>query len=144
MISTLRLPDVRDCLEGVLPAVIATCSADGIPNVTYLSKVRYVDQEHVALTNQFFSKTVENIEQNPRAQITLIRPSTGQQVRLDVVFVRREGEGELFEQLRAELDAIASLMGMQGVFRLKSADVYRVVRCEPVPSDVDGSHDQQR
>jgi len=144
MSSTMSLSDVRDCLEGVLPAVIATCSAAGVPNVTYLSKVRYVDQEHIALTNQFFSKTVENIEQNPRAQITLLRPRTGQQVRLDVCFVRREASGNLFEQLRAELDAIASLMGMQGVFRLKSADVYRVIRCEPVPSDLDADHDQQR
>jgi adenylate cyclase len=144
MTSTMRLADVRDCLEGVLPAVIATCSADGIPNVTYLSKVRYVDEEHVALSNQFFSKTTENIGQNPRAQITLLRPSTGQQVRLDVFFVRREDAGELFEQLRAELDAIASLMGMQDVFRLRSADVYRVARCELVASDVDGDHDQRR
>jgi adenylate cyclase len=133
----VKLADIRDCLEGVLPAVIATSSAQGVPNVTYLSKVRYVDPEHVALTNQFFSKTVENIAQNPRAQITLIRPSTGQQVRLDATFVQSVGSGELFEQLRAELDAIASLMGMQDVFKLRSADVYRVLRCEPVPSDVD-------
>jgi adenylate cyclase len=135
--KSLTLADVRDCLEGVLPAVIATSSAQGTPNVTYLSKVRYVDPDHVALTNQFFSKTVENIGQNPRAQVVLIRPSTGQQVRLDLVFERSEASGELFEQLRAELDAIASLMGMQDVFRLRSADVYRVTHCQSVPSDAD-------
>lgn len=135
----MKLADIRECLEGVLPAVIASSSAQGIPNVTYLSKVRYIDDEHVALTNQFFSKTVENIAQNPRAQITVIHPNTGQQVRLDVTFVQSVGSGELFEQLRAELDAIASLMGMQDVFKLRSADVYRVLRCEPVPSDVDAA-----
>jgi adenylate cyclase len=133
--SNVRLDQVRDCLEGVLPAVIATCAADGTPNVTYLSKVMYVDAEHVALSNQFFSKTSANLRQNPQAQVTLIQPSTGRQLRLDVRFVRCEEQGELFEQLRAEIDAIASLMGMQAVFRLRSVEVCRVVHAELVASD---------
>jgi len=131
------LSSVRDCLEGVMPAVIATCAADGTPNVTYLSKVVYVDAEHVALSNQFFSKTIQNVRDNPLAQITLITPATGRQVRLDARFVRVEDGGELFEQMRAEIDAIASLMGMQAVFRLRSVDVYRVLRAEYVASDAD-------
>ncbi len=133
----LKLEQVRDCMEGVLPAVIATCAADGTPNVTYLSKVVYVDAEHVALSNQFFSKTIQNVRVNPLAQITLMTPSTGRQVRLDARFERVEDSGELFEQMRAEIDAIASLMSMQAVFRLRSVDVYRVLRAEYVASDAE-------
>ncbi len=133
----LKLEQVRDCMEGVLPAVIATCAADGTPNVTYLSKVVYVDPEHVALSNQFFSKTIQNVRSNPLAQITLITPATGRQVRLDARFERVEDSGDLFEQMRAEIDAIASLMGMQSVFRLRSVDVYRVLHAAYVASDAD-------
>jgi adenylate cyclase len=131
----VTLEQVRDALEGVLPAVVATCSSDGTPNVTYLSKVQFVDSEHVALSNQFFSKTVENIRQNPRAQITLLRPQPGQQVRLNAELVRSEDGGELFEQVRAEIDAIASLMHMEAVFKLRSVDIYRVRQIELIPSD---------
>ena len=53
----LTLADIAPCFEGAIPAVIATASADGTPNVTYLSKVRMVDDDRVALSNQFFSKT---------------------------------------------------------------------------------------
>lgn len=124
-------------MEGVLPAVIATVAADGTPNVTYLSKVAFVDSQHVALSNQFFSKTVGNVRENPQAQITLIQPSTGRHLRLDARFERDECAGELFEQMRAEIDAIASLMHMEEVFRLRSVDVYRVLHAEFIPSDVD-------
>jgi len=136
-VSQLRLDALRDCMEGVLPAVVATSAADGTPNVTYLSKVTFVDLEHVALSNQFFSKTVSNVRENPLAQITLLQPSTGRQLRLDARFDHEEDEGELFEQMRAEIDAIASLMHMEEVFRLRSVDVYRVLQIEFVPSDVD-------
>lgn len=129
------LQQVRDAMEGVLPAVVATCAADGTPNVTYLSKVVFVDAEHVALSNQFFSKTVDNVRQNPHAQIRLIRPSSGQQVRLEAQLVRSEDGGELFEQVRAEIDAIASIMHLEAVFKLRSVDVYRVQRVELVASD---------
>jgi adenylate cyclase len=128
----------RDCMEGVMPAVIATVAADGTPNVTYLSKVMFVDDQHVAISNQFFSKTVRNLSENPHAQLTLLRPANGQQLRLDVTHVRTETQGELFEQMRAEIDAIASLMEMQDVFRLRAVDVFRVTRGELLRSMLDG------
>lgn len=137
MPTPFTLTAYRDCMEGVMPAVIATVGSDGTPNVTYLSKVCFVDSEHVGLSNQFFSKTVQNVRQNPRAQLTLLRPATGQQLRLDVTYVRSETAGELFEQVRADIDAIASLTGMQAVFRLRSVDVYRVAHGELLASACD-------
>jgi len=46
----ITLGAIRDCFEGAIPAVIATCSPDGTPNVTLLSQVHYVDDDHVALS----------------------------------------------------------------------------------------------
>ena len=64
---TLSLEAIRDCLEGVIPSPVATCSADGVPNATYVSQVHFIDASHVALSFQFFNKTRENILDNPRA-----------------------------------------------------------------------------
>ena len=126
-------------MQGTLPAVIATAGADGTPNITYLSKVFPVDRQRVALSNQFFSKTVANIRENPFAQLTLMHPTNGRHYRLDLEYERSTSSGDLFETARAEIDAIASLMGAQDVFRLRALDVYRVLRTYRVPCDLDSS-----
>ncbi len=59
--AAASLDALRPCLEGVIPATLATCSAEGIPNATYVSQMQYVDPRHVALSFQFFNKTRENL-----------------------------------------------------------------------------------
>ena len=132
MSEAIALSSLRRSFRGGVPAVIATASADGTPNVTYLSSVHLVDDERVALSNQFFSKTSANLIENPRASVLVIDPVTYDEHRLELVFERTERRGPLFESLREEVDAVAALSGMASVFRLRAADVYRVVHVEPV------------
>lgn len=124
------LGDIRACFEGAIPAIIATSDAQGVPNVAYISQVYYVDEQHVALSFQFFNKTRQNILANPQAVVLLIHPLTGQFHRLAIRYLRTETEGPLFEQMKAQLAGIASHSGMQGVFRLLGSDVYHVERIE--------------
>src|SRR5215472_15686719 len=123
----LSLDAIRDCLEGVVPSPVSTCAADGMPNVTYVSQVHFVDPSHVALSFQFFNKTRENILNNPRAATIVVSPLTGQQYRLDLQYERTEQSGPLFENMKAKLAGIASHTGMSGVFKLQGSDVYRVL-----------------
>jgi adenylate cyclase len=123
---------IRDCLEGAIPAVIATCSRDGSPNVSNVSQVHYVDGEHVALSFQFFNKTRENVLANPRATVVVIDPLTVARYALALRYERTETSGPLFESMKAKLAGIASHTGMSGVFRLQGADVYRVLAIRPV------------
>jgi adenylate cyclase len=130
---TLTLNSIRACLEGAVPAVIATCAGDGTPNVSYISEVHYVDSRHVALSFQFFSKTRQNVLENPGATVVVAHPETGTQYRLRVSYLRTEDSGPLFECMKAKLAGIASHSGMTGVFRLRGSDVYRVESVEEVP-----------
>jgi adenylate cyclase len=120
------------CFDGVIPPVIATCSASGIPNLTHLSQLYLVDDEHVALSNQFFGKTTANLRENPKASVLVTDSQTYATYRLGLSFERSETSGELFDHLRASIDAIAAMMGMKDVFSLRAADVYRVLSCENV------------
>jgi predicted pyridoxine 5'-phosphate oxidase superfamily flavin-nucleotide-binding protein len=136
----LDLRDLHLCFEGAVPAVIATASAAGVPNVTYLSRVRMVDGERIALSNQFFSKTARNLAENPRASVLIVDPCTYDQYRLSLIYERTERRGPTFERLRDDVDAVAEVQGLQDVFRLRAADIYRVVSIEntvhtaPVPA----------
>ncbi len=130
--TDLTLEHLAMCFEGVVPAVIATAAADGTPNVTYLSRVRAVDSERIALSNQFFSKTHRNLAENPRASLLVVDPTTYNQFRLTVVYERTERRGPIFDQLRDDVAAVAALCGMQDVFRLRAADIYRVQQIDQV------------
>lgn len=127
------LDAVRACLEGVVPSLVATCGTDGIPNLTYVSQVHYVDRTHVALSFQFFNKTRANILANPRATVFVVDPGTAGRYVLHVRYLRTEAQGPLFERMKAYLSGIASHSGMAGVFRLQGSDVYEVLHIEHQP-----------
>lgn len=130
---TLRLVDLADCFEGVIPSIIATSSADGTPNISYLSHVARIDDDHVALSNQFFGKTAANLHANPQACVMLVDGVTGRQLRLGVTWLRNEPEGPLFEEMAAALRASSAQIGMAEVMRLASVDVFRVEGIEALP-----------
>lgn len=134
MSTEVTVDSIRNCLEGAVPAAIATCAADGTPNVSFLSQVHYLDSDHVALSYQFFNKTRQNILANPHATLQIIDPDTVAQYRLSLRYLRTETSGGLFETMKAKLAGIASHVGMQDVFRLLGADVYRVCAIEHVPT----------
>jgi predicted pyridoxine 5'-phosphate oxidase superfamily flavin-nucleotide-binding protein len=140
MSEDLDLRDLHLCFEGAVPAIIATASADGVPNITYLSRVQMVDSERVALSNQFFSKTARNLAENPRASLLVVNPCTYDQYRVTLIYERTERRGPTFERLRDDVDTIAAVQGLQDVFCLRAADIYRVVNIEntvhatPVPA----------
>lgn len=130
--APIALDDLRGCFEGATPAVISTAAADGTPNVTYLSKICLVDDERVALSNQFFSKTARNLAENPRASVLMIDPQTYDEYRLSLLYERTDRRGPLFERLRGDVEVVAAITGMQGVFKLRAADIYRVLHIEQV------------
>ncbi len=129
------LSSIRACLEGSIPAVLATCGTDGLPNVAYISQVFYVDDRHVALSFQFFNKTRQNILANPHATALLLHPLTAAFYRLRIRYLRTESEGPVFESMKAQLAGIASYSGMQDVFRLLGSDIYEVQAIESVPGE---------
>jgi adenylate cyclase len=133
------LAELDACFEGVIPSVISTVAADGTPNVSYLSQVVAVDENHVALSNQYFSKTAQNIRENPHAALLLVDADTGAQFRLDITYVESRDGGEAFDRVKSNLDAASAQIGVPGIFRLRALDIYRVETVVPVLSPVTAS-----
>jgi len=133
MTGAPRLVDLADCFEGVIPSIIATSSADGMPNISYLSHVARIDDRHVALSNQFFGKTAGNLAANPQASVLLVDGATGRQFRLDAVWVRSEAEGPVFDEMAAALRASSAQVGMEEVMRLVGIDIFRVEAIVALP-----------
>ncbi|HCL63676.1 MAG TPA: histidine kinase [Rhizobium sp.] len=130
------LAELEACFEGVIPSIISTADADGIPNISYLSHVAIVDDEHVALSNQFFAKTAANIRLNPQATLLVVDGQNGAQFRLELLFAHSMEDGPLFERLSLQVNASSAQIGMSEVMRLRLVDVFRVLSIEAVPSPV--------
>lgn len=132
MTGPLSLRDLQRCFAGRVPAVIASANAAGVPNITYLSAVHQVDDERVALSNQFMAKTSRNLAENPHATLLLIDPVTYSEYRVVLRYERTDRRGPVFDRLREEVGRVAALSGMTDVFHLRSADICRVEEIEVV------------
>ncbi len=126
----IPLHTLDHCFHGIIPGVIATADRDGMPNVSYISQVHLIDDTHVALSCQFFNKTRQNLDENPRATIELYDPMTFEAYRMHLLFRRSEMSGPLFDAMAVRIQAIASHSGMTGIFKLRSADVFEVLSIE--------------
>ena len=135
MSLAIPLSEFSSALEGVIPSSLTTVDASGMPNITYISVVTRVDDEHVVLSRQFFKKTEDNAEVNPFAQVQVVEPETGRAFLLDLEYDRTETSGPVFETMKTKLDAVAAQEGMEQIFKLRGVDVCRVVATEMVACD---------
>jgi hypothetical protein len=131
--EVVSLESISDCLRAGLPASLATCDPNGIPHVNYVLRVQYLDRERVATSRQAFNYGLGHLDSgSPFSQALVVRPTTGEQFRLDLSYLHTVTAGDEFEAIQANLDAIGSHTGMGPAFRLRGLDVHRVLRCTRV------------
>jgi hypothetical protein len=114
-------------MKGILPSMLSTCNKEGVPNISYVSQVYFVDSTHVAISHQFFNKTIRNILENKKACVNILNPEDFTSWVLDLEYSHAESEGELFDEMAMQLDAIASMTGMEDVFKLNAAEVFKIL-----------------
>ncbi|MDH5622038.1 MAG: GAF domain-containing protein, partial [Gammaproteobacteria bacterium] len=130
--TTPSLRAMRGALEGIAASMLCTCDDEGMPNASMISQVHWVDDDHVALSYQFFNKTRTNLLATRMASVLVNDPVTLAFYRLDLDYVETRTSGPLFETMKAKLAGIASHHGLEKVFRLLGSDVFRVVRIDEV------------
>lgn len=118
--------NLQPCLQGIVPSIMVTSSKEGIPNATIVSQVYQVDDSHVAISNQFFGKTHINSVENKYAMLQVLNPETLEPWIMEIYYQRTETEGDLFDAMEMQLEAIASMSGMSEIFKLKAADIFEV------------------
>ncbi len=129
----MKLPELVAIFDAAVPPCLTTRSAAGVPNTMHLSRAWVVDEHRLALSRQFLNKTARNLEVHAQASLLVTDPATYRAWIVDLVFEGSETSGEVFERLSAEIDAIASVTGTADIFRLKAADIYRVLAIEELP-----------
>ena len=93
--------EAKKIISEVHPALVATASKDGKPNVSPKGSFRVLDDEHVIFTDQGRLYTLANLRENPQVSAIVFDPSTRQGCR---IWGKAEilESGELFDTLSAQ------------------------------------------
>ena len=67
------------------------------------------------------------MRENPFAEVIVRDAQNFQEWYIEIQYDHSEESGPLFDAMDVELEAIASMTGMSGIFKLRAADVYRVL-----------------
>lgn len=96
-------PRIREILEQQQTVVLATATKDGVPNVVPINAKKILDEETILISDQFFGKTLANLQQNPRVAIAIWDKLEGYQIKGTVTI---ETSGERFEETARWIDQI--------------------------------------
>ena len=122
----VKFSDELRALFEVAVIGVATCSADGIPNVIAISDARILDDDTIAISNQFMNKTAKNLAENPRISVLLIDFPGIRTVQLRGRLERMEDSGPIFEEMSRRIDAIDTEFNLGGLFKLRAAGIVKI------------------
>src|SRR5260370_7384921 len=108
--------EIKPAMLGAIPSTMVTCSLAGVPNVTAISQVWYVDETHVALSFQFFSKTHRNVRENPFAEVIVRDGQNFQEWHLEIQYDHSEETRRISDAIHVNLHAIASIPCIIAIF----------------------------
>jgi len=93
--------EARKLIGEIKPALVATASKSGKPNVSAKGSLRVLDDEHVAFANVASRRTIANISENPQVSIICLDA----QRRSCRIWGTGEvlSSGELFDRVSEEL-----------------------------------------
>ncbi len=109
--------EIKESLKGTKIAFLATASKDGAPNVVPIGAFKFLDNETLLISDQFFNKTLKNLQENPRISFVWWGEKGGFQVKADITI---HTEGEVFRQ------NVEWVRGIKETLRPKSAVVGKI------------------
>ena len=118
---------MQKLLEEVPTAVIATATRDGIPNAVPIGAKKIIDAETVLISDQFFNKTISNIQANPRVSLLFWEEHKGYQLKGTVTV---ETSGARFDETSRWIGEMGKKIGFplksKGSIILKIEEIYAI------------------
>ena len=118
---------MKEIFEKQETVVLATATKDGLPNVVPVNAKKIIDDETILISDQFFTKTLKNLKDNPRVAITIWDKLEGYQLKGTVAI---ETSGTRFEETAKWIDEIAKKLSLpiksKGAVIVNLTEIYNV------------------
>ena len=101
--------EVQELFKEVSDVVFSTASTDAQPNSCIVGMKSVIDDETIYLSDQFFKKTLANVQANPKVAVVFWQGVTAYELHGTATYVN---SGDEFERQKAWVDAAFEKMGM--------------------------------
>ncbi|WP_284037801.1 LuxR C-terminal-related transcriptional regulator [Neobacillus sp. 114] len=119
--------EMHPALMGVVPATIITSNKDGVPNITNIARIWFVDSHHVAIANHMLNKSIQNLRHNRFAFIRTMDTNTFTTWELDVEYEGSNLDGAIFTEMKKQYEVLSMMLESGNPITVKSAEVFQVL-----------------
>ncbi len=117
--------EIKESLKGTKIVYLSTASKDGTPNVVPIGALKFLDDETLLISDQFFSKTLKNLQENPKIALAWWGEKGGFQIKATISIHTND---EIFRQnvewvrsIKPMLNPKSAIVGkITGVYIVKS------------------------
>lgn len=120
--------EIKESLKTTKIAYLATATKDGFPNVVPIAAVKFLDDETLLISDQYFGKTLNNLKENPKIALTWWGDKDGFQIKADITI---HTDDEIF---RKDVEWVKSI---KDTLNPKSAIVAKITAVYAVKSGAD-------
>ncbi len=117
--------EIKESLKSTKIAFLSTAAKDGTPNVVPIGAFKFLDDETLLISDQFFNKTLKNLKENPKIALTWWGEKGGFQIKADITIhinddVFRQ-DVEWVHSIRDTLNPKSAIVGkVTGVYIVKA------------------------
>ncbi len=115
--------EIKESLKSTRVAFLATSSKDGVPNVAPIAAFKFLDDETLLISDQFFLKTLANLKENPKIALAWWGEKDGFQIKADITL---HTDDEIFRQNVAWVRSIKETLNPKSAVVGKITGVYIV------------------
>jgi predicted pyridoxine 5'-phosphate oxidase superfamily flavin-nucleotide-binding protein len=115
--------EMKESLTGTKLLFLATSSKNSIPNVVPIGAFKLMDDETLLISDQFFSKTLQNLKENPKVALSWWGEKGGFQLKGPVTLHTND---EVFRQDVAWMKELRPNLVPKSAVIVKIAEVYQI------------------
>ena len=115
--------EIKESMQGTKIAFLATASTDGVPNVVPIGAFKFLDDETLLISDQYFGKTLANLKGNPKIALVWWGEKGGYQIKADITI---HTDDEIFRQDVEWVRGIKDTLKPKSAIVGKITDVYIV------------------
>jgi uncharacterized protein len=115
--------EIKDSLTGTKTIFLATSSKHSIPNVVPIGAFKLFDDETLLISDQFFNKTLKNMQENPHIALSWWGEKGGFQLKGSVTLHTQD---DIFRQDVAWMKELRPHLAPKSAVIMKITEAYHV------------------